>query len=80
MAAENAERFAIAGSRHMNYSELGLMWGPANAIVLGTIEADRMSVITRDLVRSFLDVPLRGLPVSTFAETAARYPEVEPVQ
>jgi pimeloyl-ACP methyl ester carboxylesterase len=80
MAAGNAERFVIAGSRHMNYSELGLMWGPANAIVLGTIDADRMSVVTRDLVRSFLDVPLRGLPLSTFAETAARYPEVQPVQ
>jgi len=80
MAAENAERFAIAGSRHMNYSELGLLWGPANAIVLGTIDADRMSVITRDLVRSFLDVHLRGMPGSTFAQTIARYAEVEPVQ
>jgi dienelactone hydrolase len=80
MAAENAERFAIAGSAHMNYSELGLMWGPANSIVLGTIDADRMSMITRDLVRSFLDVHVRGLPVSTFSETSARYTEVEPVQ
>ena len=80
MDAENAERFAIAGSRHMNYSDVGLMWGPANALVLGTIEADRMSVITRDLVRSFLDVHLRGLPDSTFADAGARYPEVEPVE
>ena len=80
MAAESSERFAIVGSRHMNYSELGLMWGPANAIVLGTIDADRMSVITRDMVRSFLDVHLRGLPASTFAETSARHAEVEPVQ
>lgn len=79
MAAEQGKRFAIAGSRHMNYSELGLMWGPANALVLGTIDADRMSVITRDLVRSFLDVHLRGLPASTFADAGARYPEVEPV-
>ena len=80
MAGQTAERFAIAGSRHMNYSELGLMWGPANAFVLGTIDADRMSVITRDLVRTFLDVQIRGLPVSVFAETSARYAEVEPVQ
>jgi predicted dienelactone hydrolase len=80
MAAGNAERFSIVGSRHMNYSELGLMWGPANALVLGPIDADRMSVITRDLVRSFLDVHLRGLPASAFAEVSARYPEVEPVQ
>jgi predicted dienelactone hydrolase len=80
MAPEPAERFAIAGSRHMNYSDVGLLWGPANALVLGTIEADRMSVITRDLVRSFLDVHLRGLPASTFTDAGARYPEVRPVQ
>jgi hypothetical protein len=80
MAAENAERFAITGSRHMNYSELGLMWGPANNFVLGPIDAERMSVITRDLARSFLDVHIRGLPVSTFEEARARYAEVGPVQ
>jgi dienelactone hydrolase len=80
MAADNAERFAIAGSSHMNYSELGLMWGPANAFVLGTIDADRMGVITRDLVRSFLDGHVRGLPASAFAEASVRYAEVEPVQ
>lgn len=79
-AADNAERFAIAGSSHMNYSELGLMWGPANAFVLGTIDADRMSVITRDLVRSFLDGHLRDVPLAGFAATSARYAEVEPVQ
>ena len=78
-AAENAERFAIAGSRHMNYSELGLMWGPANAIVLGTIDADRMSVITRDLVLSFLDVHVREMPEAGVSEAAARYPEVQAV-
>lgn len=80
MAADNAERFAIAGSRHMNYSELGLMWGPANAIVLGTIEADRMSVITRDLVRSFLDVHVRDMPEAGISQTAGRYPEVQAVR
>jgi pimeloyl-ACP methyl ester carboxylesterase len=80
MAANNAERFAIAGSSHMNYSELGLMWGPANSFVLGTIDADRMGVITRDLVRSFLDGHVRDVPLSTFAETSVRYAEVEPVQ
>jgi len=80
MAAENAERFAIAGSRHMNYSELGLMWGPANAIVLGTIDPDRMTLIERDLVRSFLEVHIRGSAASAFAEASARYSEVSPVQ
>ena len=79
MAAENAERFAIAGSRHMNYSDLGLMWGPANATVLGTIDADRMTVITRDMVRSFLDVHVGGAAPSTFVEVGDRYAEVKRV-
>ena len=79
MAAENAERFAIAGSRHMNYSELGLIWGPANALVLGTIDADRMSVITRDFVLSFLDVHIRDMPEAGVSDAAARHPEVQAV-
>ena len=80
MAADNAYRFAISNSRHMNYSDLGLLWGPANAIVLGTIEAGRMTLIERDMVRSFLEVHLRGSAASTFAEAGERYPEVSPVQ
>ncbi len=80
MAADNAERFAIAGSSHMNYSELGLMWGPANALVLGEIDPDHMIVITRDLVRSFLDAHVRDVPVSSFAQASVRYSEVEPVE
>ena len=80
MAADNAYRFAISNSRHMNYSDLGLLWGPANAMVLGTIEADRMTLIERDLVRSFLEVHLRGAAASAFAEAGERYPEVSPIQ
>ena len=76
MAAENAERFAIAGSRHMNYSDLGLMWGPANALVLGDIEADRMTLIARDMVRSFLDVHVRDAAAETFTEVTGRYSEL----
>ena len=76
MAAENAQRFAIAGSRHVNYSDLGLMWGPANALVLGSIDAQRMTLVTRDLVRSFLDVHLRGAEVETFTEAIGRYSEL----
>ena len=79
MAGATAERFAIADSRHMNYSDLGLLWGAANGLVLGTINADRMSVITRELVRTFLDVHVQGLPASTFAEASTRHVEVEPV-
>jgi prepilin-type processing-associated H-X9-DG protein len=79
-AAANAERYAIAGSRHMNYSELGLMWGPANALVLGTIDAHRMTAITRELVLSFLDVQVRDMPAAGISEGAERYPEVQPMQ
>jgi len=79
MAAGNAERFAIAGSRHMNYSDLALMWGPANAFVLGTIDADRMTAITRELVLSFLDVHVRDMPAAGISEAAARHPEVQAV-
>lgn len=76
MAAENAQRFAITGSRHMNYSDLGLLWGPANALVLGTIDAQRMTLITRDLVRSFLDAHVRNAGAETFTEATGRYSEL----
>ena len=79
-AAENAERFAIAGSRHMNYSDLGLMWGPANAFVLGTIDAERMTVITRDMVRSFLDDHVGDAAAAALTSVAADYPELANVQ
>ena len=79
MAAQRAERFAIAGSRHMNFSDLGLMWGPANALVLGSIDALRMSAITRDLVLSFLDVHVREMPAAGVSEAAARHPELQAV-
>jgi predicted dienelactone hydrolase len=76
IAAGNAEQFAIAGSEHMNFSDVGLMWGPANALVLGSIDAERMSVITRDVVRSFLDVHIREAPASTFTAAVAGYAEL----
>ena len=76
MHAENAERFAIAGSRHMNYGDLGLMWGPADAIVLGEIDPQRMTAITRDMVRAFLDVHVRDAAASTFTSVADRYAEL----
>ena len=78
-AASNAERFAIAGSAHVNFSDAGLMWGPANAIALGSIDAHRMGAITRDLVLSFLDAHVRDMPEAGVSEAAARYPEVQTV-
>jgi len=76
-AASNVQRFTIAGSTHQNFTDFGLMWGPANAPALGSIDAGRMTVVTRDLVRSFLDVHVLDAPSDTFAGTAARYSEVE---
>ena len=78
-ATSGTQRFAIEGSEHMNFTDVGLMWGPPNALVLGSIGADRMNVITRDLVLSFLDAHVRDAPATGVSEVAARYPEVEAV-
>jgi dienelactone hydrolase len=75
-ASPNASHFAVVGSQHMNFSDVGLWWGPANKLALGSIDADRMNLITRDVVRSFLDVHLRDAPASTFTTATARYSEL----
>ena len=74
-ASANVEDLAIAGSGHNTFSDLGLMWGPGTS-QMGTIEGDRMIEITRDLVRSFLDVHVGGAPAETFSSAVERYPEV----
>jgi predicted dienelactone hydrolase len=79
-AAPNAQQFTIAGSTHQNFIDFGLMWGPATAPAFGSIDADRMSVITRDLVRSFLDVHVLDEPAATFAAASTRYSEVDAVE
>jgi hypothetical protein len=43
---------------------------------MGTIDANRMIDITRDLVGSFLDVHVRGAPAATFSSAVDRYSEV----
>ncbi len=78
-AAPNAKRYAVDGSAHTNFSDMGLMWGPAHAVSLGAIDPHRMSVITRDMVLSFLDVHVRDMPATTFSEAAERYVEVHAV-
>ncbi len=76
-AAGNSQQLAIAGSKHMNYSDVGLFWGPLNSLLtLGTIDPNRMTVIARDLVRSFLDENVGDAPAGSFAATFAAYPEV----
>jgi alpha-beta hydrolase superfamily lysophospholipase len=72
----NAQWYAIAGSQHQSFSDSGLLWGPATASMIGPIEGERMTEITRDLVRSFLDVHVLGAPAETFTAATARYSEV----
>ena len=73
----NLERVAIAGSKHTDFTDLGLLWGPLTRVAaLGSIDSGRMAVITRDLVRSFLDEHTGRAPAGTFASTSARYAEL----
>lgn len=76
MAAPTATRLTVAGTMHMDFTDLGLMWGVTNGVSLGSIEPDRMAVIVRDTVRSFLDVNVLGAPAAEFAETVSTYPEL----
>ena len=76
MAGDDAVRLSVADSTHQNFSDMGLMWGIGNGIALGSIDAHRMTLITRDTVRSFLDVHVRGAPAADFTSTVASYPEL----
>ncbi|MEI7742801.1 MAG: alpha/beta hydrolase [Chloroflexota bacterium] len=76
-AKGNLERVVIAGSKHTDFTDLGLMWGPLTRIAsLGSIDSGRMTLITRDLVRSFLDEHTGRAPAGTFAAAAAGYAEL----
>jgi hypothetical protein len=76
-AAAASQQFAITGSQHMDFSDLGLLRGPLDTLLpVGPIDAERMTVITRDLVRSLLDERVGGAPAGAFAEAVARYPEL----
>jgi dienelactone hydrolase len=77
-AAGNSQQLAIAGSKHMDYSDVGLMWRPVDRFLsLGTIDSNRMTVITREAVRSFLDENVRGASAGSFASVVAQYPEMQ---
>jgi dienelactone hydrolase len=76
-AAGSSQQLAVAGSQHMDFSDLGLLRGPDDALLpLGPIDGERMTLITRDLVRSFLDEHVRGSAPGTFADAVGRYPEL----
>jgi pimeloyl-ACP methyl ester carboxylesterase len=76
-AAGDSEQYSIAGSQHMDFSDLGLLRGPDDTLLsVGPIDAERMMLITRDLVRSFLAEHVGGTSPGTLTEAVARYPEV----
>jgi dienelactone hydrolase len=76
-AIGDSTQVRVAGSQHMNFSDMGLMWRPLGYLVsLGTINADRMTQITRGLVLSFVDEHVREAPAGSFADKASSYAEV----
>ncbi|HEX7172751.1 MAG TPA: hypothetical protein VF365_09120 [Candidatus Limnocylindria bacterium] len=75
-AAPTATHLSIAGTTHMDFTDLGLMWGVSNGVALGSIEPERMTVLIRDTVRSFLDVHVLGAPAAEFEDTVGTYPEL----
>jgi dienelactone hydrolase len=76
-AKGNLDRVAIGGSKHTDFTDLGLMWGPLTRLAaLGSIDSNRMTSITRTLVLSFLDEHTGRAPAGTFSAAAARYPEL----
>ena len=75
-AAGNSQQYSVAGSQHMDFSDYGLLRGPGDMLPVGPIDAERMTLITRDLVRSFLDEHLGGAAAGALEEAVARYPEL----
>jgi dienelactone hydrolase len=70
--------FAVTGAEHYNFTDWSVLYAPAlhPAGQLGSIDGARVIVITRDVVRAFVDQGLRGTPASTFEETVRRYGEL----
>jgi dienelactone hydrolase len=69
---------ALDGAEHLNFSDNSVLFMPLLRPIgqLGSIDGARSVLITRDVVRAFLDQVLRGIPASTFDATIARYPEL----
>jgi alpha-beta hydrolase superfamily lysophospholipase len=70
--------FAIDGAEHLNFSDNSVLFMPLLHAVgnLGSIDGARGVLITRDVVRAFLDQGIRGTPASTFEATVGRYGEL----
>jgi pimeloyl-ACP methyl ester carboxylesterase len=75
-AAGDSQQSSVAGSQHMDFSDLGLLRGPNDTMLpSGPINAQRMTMIVRDVVRSFLDEHVGGA-AGAFAEALGRYEEL----
>ena len=70
--------FAVDGAEHLNFSDNSVLFMPLLRPVgqLGSIDGARGVLITRDVVRAFLDQGVRGTPASTFEATVGRYGEL----
>jgi predicted dienelactone hydrolase len=77
-AAGSVRDLAIDGAEHYNFTDSTVLYAPVlhAAGQLGSIDGTRALVITRDLVRGYLDQSIRGTPTSTFEATVARYGEL----
>jgi predicted dienelactone hydrolase len=70
--------FALDGAEHYNFTDSGVLFAPVLHPVgqLGSIDGARGVLITRDVVRAFLDQGIRGTPASTFDAAVGRYREL----
>ena len=68
----------IADSVHNNFTDDGLLYGPLFGAlgILGSIDGQRATVITRDVVRAFIDQYLIGGSPSGLDTVIASYPEL----
>ena len=69
---------AVRGAEHLNFSDNSVLFMPALHAtgLLGSIDGARGVLITRDVVRAFLDQGIRGTPASTFEAMVGRYGEL----
>jgi dienelactone hydrolase len=69
---------AITGTEHLNFSDNSVLFMPLLRPIgqLGSIDGARGVLITRDVVRVFVDQGIRGTPASTFEATVGRYGEL----
>jgi dienelactone hydrolase len=70
--------FAMDGAEHLNFSDNSVLFMPLLHAVgnLGSIDGARGVLITRNVVRAFVDQGIRGTAASTFDATVGRYDEL----